>query len=204
LFSRISPTSALKGEVPPPWPRRIWHAFGGIIPLLYLTLGLSKREALFILGPIAFFITSVDLLRLGLPAFNTWFCRTFGLLLKPPEQKGAHGSTYFLIGSFLGILLFEKRVAVVSLLFLAFADPLAAMVGTRWGRLQILGGKTLEGGLAFFLSSLLLALPLLDLPRALLGALSASIVELLPLGIDDNLTIPLLSGLVLSLAPLGV
>lgn len=153
------------------------------------------------MGPLTFLIILGDLLRFYLPTFNSWFCQVFGFLLKPEEYQGLHGSTYFLTGSFLSILFFEKRVAIVALLFLAFADPMAAVIGGKWGQIKVWRGKTLEGSLAFFMTSFFLAFPFLGFLQAFLGALSASLVEVLPLGIDDNLTIPLLSGLVISLIP---
>ena len=77
---------------------------------------------------------------------------------------------------------------------------MATAVGERFGRTKIVGGKSLEGTLAFFaaavMSGVLLSLTALPLPFGLLlaGAVVAAAVEVLPLPLNDNLTIPVISG----------
>jgi len=67
------------------------------------------------------------------------------------------------------------------------------------------GGKSLEGTLAFFAaavgSGVLLSLTALPLPLGLMlaGAAVATAVEVLPLPLNDNLTIPVISGGVMEL-----
>jgi dolichol kinase len=58
--------------------------------------------------------------------------------------------------------------------------------------------KTLEGTLAFLVVGFLVALTQVTFYPAVLGALSGAIIEAYS-PIDDNIPIPLLSGLVMSL-----
>jgi dolichol kinase len=60
-------------------------------------------------------------------------------------------------------------------------------------------GKNLEGTLFGFLFGFLGAMIFVDPVRALIAATVAMLVESLPSPINDNLTIPLASGLVLAL-----
>jgi len=71
------------------------------------------------------------------------------------------------------------------------ADPAASIIGRRWGRVR-LGKGTLEGAVAFMLvASIVLAVTVEGGLRPLLVALVVTVVELLPLPLDDNLTVPL-------------
>ena len=116
-------------------------------------------------------------------------------------------TTFFILGSFLSFLFFSRDVAVAALFFSAIGDAVAATAGERFGRTRI-GGKSLEGTVAFFASSLAAGAILVVVGLRLtwiaivVGALAAALVELLPGSVvDDNLTIPLASGLVVSLLP---
>src|SRR5436309_3120329 len=83
----------------------------------------------------------------------------------------------------------------------AVADPLAAIVGIRFGRHRITRNRSLEGSLAFFAATLVIAALVLgrdaDESRLTIAAaastigIAAAVCEVLPLRIDDNLTIPL-------------
>jgi glycerol-3-phosphate acyltransferase PlsY len=109
------------------------------------------------------------------------------------------GSTYFLFSTILTILLFPKSIAIASLLILILADTSAALVGKGVGRVSIYG-KTLEGSLAFLLTSLLIVwiYPNLNRFSGSLGSLGATVIEILPIKINDNLTIPLVAGAIMS------
>jgi glycerol-3-phosphate acyltransferase PlsY len=108
------------------------------------------------------------------------------------------GSTYFLFSTILTILLFPKSIAIASLFILIVADTAAALVGRGIGRISIFG-KTLEGSLAFFFSSLLIVwiYPNLNRFPGGLAALGATVIEILPIKVNDNLTIPLVAGAIM-------
>jgi dolichol kinase len=65
----------------------------------------------------------------------------------------------------------------------------------------ILGGKTLEGSAACFAVcyGMTLFLPEVPFPVGLVGALVATIFELLPIPLDDNFRIPLSAGFTMEL-----
>jgi dolichol kinase len=104
-----------------------------------------------------------------------------------------------LISALLATFLFSREVAAAAYIYLVVGDTIAAIVGKAVGRVRIFD-KTLEGFLAGFLTSwgaaaaLVPAIP----PHTLaIGALAASIIEILPIPVDDNFRIPLLAGVVL-------
>ncbi len=117
------------------------------------------------------------------------------------EGNGYRGAFYFYFSSGLVLLLYPLDIAALSIAVLAIGDSFATLVGI-FGRHKLFFNldKTLEGSLACFFSSFLFCYilnPPLSLPAALIG----TIIEALPIKIDDNLTIPILTGLILLLAP---
>lgn len=177
--------------------RKIVHLATLIIPIGY---GLSsERAVLSFLIPFFLVYLSVDLLRRTNPHLALLFRKHFfGRVLRQEEERNLMGSTYFLFSSILTILLFPKSIAIASLLILILSDTAAALIGKAFGRVMIFK-KTLEGALAFFFTSLLIVwiYPGLDRFSGTLAALITSAVELLPIPVDDNLTIPLAAGLIM-------
>jgi dolichol kinase len=180
--------------------RKIVHMATLAIPAGYALT--SEEMILIFLLPFFLCYLSVDLLRhfhSGLASlFRKYF---FGRVLRDEENPTFMGSTYFLFSAILTILLFPKLIAIVSLLILILSDTAAALVGRGIGRISVFG-KTLEGSVAFFLSSLLIVwiYPDLNLLAGFLGALGATVAEVLPVGVDDNITIPLVAGTIIFFA----
>jgi dolichol kinase len=147
---------------------------------------------------------TVDVVRLQVPRVRTIFYFLFGRILRDHERFNLLGSTYLLLSALICAYAFPKSIAVAALAFLVIGDTLAALVGRRWGRTRILD-KSLEGSLACFLSCLLAGWLVrtqggeLSDSMIWLGALVATVVELLPIPLDDNMRIPLAAGFVMML-----
>lgn len=179
--------------------RKIVHLATLIIPIGYAFT--SEETVLLFLIPFFLCYLLVDLLRhfhFGMASlFQKYF---FGRVLREEEKSKLMGSTYFLFSSILTILLFPKSIAIVSLLILILSDTAGALVGKWIGKVSIFG-KTLEGSMAFFVSSILIvwSYPQLNRLWGSLAALGATLIEILPIKIDDNLTIPIIAGVVMLL-----
>jgi len=177
--------------------RKIVHLATLVVPVGYTLT--SEETVLTFLVPFFLCFLTVDLLRhfhSGLASlFRKYF---FGRVLREEEKPTLMGSTYFLFSTILTILLFPKSIAIASLLILIVADTAAALVGRGIGRISIFG-KTLEGSLAFFFSSLLIVwiYPNLNRFSGGLAALGATVIEILPIKVNDNLTIPLVAGAIM-------
>lgn len=177
--------------------RKTVHLTTLIVPIGYTMT--SDKTVLSFLVPFFLCYLAVDLLRHFHPGMASLFRKLFfGRVLREEEKPTLMGSTYFLFSTILTILLFPKTIAIVSLLILIFADTAAALVGKGIGKVRIFG-KTLEGSFAFFLTSLLIVWTYPDLNRlsGSLAALGTTLIELLPIKIDDNLTIPLVAGAII-------
>lgn len=179
--------------------RKSIHLLGLVVPILYF---FTSRDLIIIgVGALLTLALAAELLKGVVPGVRVIFLRIFSPILRSQEQKGGlTGATYFLIGSFLCILFFDKTLAIVCLCFLTLGDLCAALIGKQWGRIKLFSRKSLEGSLACFVVCTAAALLIgLHPVVAIAGALVATLIELLPVGVDDNVTIPLISGLAMHL-----
>lgn len=144
---------------------------------------------------------AIEVFRLNNPRIRSVFRHFFGELLRNHEEASLLGSTYLLIAVLLTLHLFDKPVAVLALGFLILGDTVAAIVGKSFGTHRLLGGKTVEGSVACFLTCLGLTflMPGIPLYVGLVGALTATVFELLPIPLDDNFRIPLSAGFAMEL-----
>ena len=176
--------------------RKSIHLSGLILPVIYLFL--DQQTMLICIGILTGLALIVELMKWLFPPFGEFFFQMFAFLLRTHERKGAvTGATYYLISAFLCIFFFAKTLAIVCIFFMILGDLAAALVGKMWGRTKLLGKKSLEGSVACFVVCAVIALVTLNPVIAIIGAFVATIVELIPSPIDDNLTVPLVSGAVM-------
>lgn len=178
--------------------RKLIHLFALAIPIGYYLL--PKRTALLILIPITLGSIIVDIIRLRnlpLAGFFNWL---LGPILREHESWDLTGSSYILSASVLSILFFNKKIAIAAVSYIILGDCASAMVGRIYGQTKI-EKKSLEGSLAFLSICLLVALLLPGLPFwvGAIGALIATGVEALSIPLNDNLSVPLASGLIMEI-----
>ena len=108
---------------------------------------------------------------------------------------------HFALGIIIALLIFPAPIRYVAITTLTLGDGCAHIFGMKFGRtrLPFNKGKNLEGTLFGFLFAFLGAMIFVDPTRALIAAAVGMLVEALPLPINDNLTMPLASGLILTL-----
>jgi glycerol-3-phosphate acyltransferase PlsY len=186
--------------------RGLFHIFGGlIIPIAALFL--PKTVLIISLGVVTFIFLTFELVRFRAQGINRWFLSLFQPLLREEEASRLSGTSYILIASLIAFLAFPRDVAVLALSFLALGDAVATMVGKQVGKSKLLG-KTLEGDLACFVSCLIIGIIFyyaglnISLLTILVGSVSAAVAEAVPLPINDNLTIPLFAGLMMTVMQL--
>jgi dolichol kinase len=184
--------------------RRAFHFLNGVAIASGYALFFTHQQLVHVFGTIACLAYVADRVRIHYPeavARLPWLNRAF---FRAEEQFKESAMIPYAIAILLTILTFPKPVALIAIYTLGIADPLAAVVGIRWGRREIVADRSLEGMLAFFTATLSVAVAVLGVATAapwtslggaaLLIALVATGFELIPLRLDDNLTIPLLVG----------
>lgn len=177
-----------------PW-RRVFHACSGLVLALapgLLDLPHGVTVGLLVLGTVLLF--AFDLLRLRVAALNRLFFVAFSRLASPREAGAVASSTWYALGATVVWAVAPGTPATAALLVLGLADPAASVVGRVWGRTP-LGKGTRAGTAAFFAVAFAVLWSLVGWPAALAVAAVATVSEVLPLGLDDNLTIPLATGL---------
>ena len=188
---------------PPPVLRRLFHLVAGSsVPVAGI---FAPEDGMVIaLAVMAAGGLSLDLLRFRIGWLNQVFLRWFAPLLKPEEGHRITGATYMVIAALIVFYFFGTTIAVAAMMFLALGDPAAALVGRRTPGPRIWGKS--PGGTAAFVAVSLLAVAVLggtgavDYHWALLaGAVVAGLVELAPLRLDDNLTVPVAAGAAMQL-----
>jgi dolichol kinase len=103
------------------------------------------------------------------------------------------------LGAFFALLLYPPPVSTIAIYALAFGDGFASLVGKVFGaiRPRVMMGKSIEGSTACFIAVFLSAyLVSHTFQVALIVALSATIVEALPLEDYDNIALPAAAGFV--------
>ncbi|HOP07338.1 MAG TPA: hypothetical protein PLF13_08615 [candidate division Zixibacteria bacterium] len=182
--------------------RKGTHIGALVIPAGYYFLGLSKGQMLAIMVPIALAMVLVDISRFKGWWLWTGFAYRFeGGMIRAHEKAGDFtGASYILTTVCICVIIFSKPVTIAALAFIIVGDTLAALIGRRYGRHKF-WNKSLEGSTACLIGTIAVALvaPDLALSVGITGAVVAAVVEALPLGVDDNVSVPLLSGLVMTL-----
>lgn len=165
-----------------------------VFPLMYMVV--EREVMLLFLGILLLMAFCVEWARFHWDWFARWFYGLTAQLLREHEHKRLTGSTYLFIGSFLAVLMFEKWIAMIVLLFMIVADTAGALVGRTLGKRRLSGDKTVEGSLVFIIVATAIIFSVPDANRiiGMVGVGVAFFVEVFLRRIDDNLTIPLGAG----------
>ncbi|MCX6170382.1 MAG: SEC59/DGK1/VTE5 family protein [Ignavibacteriales bacterium] len=180
--------------------RKLIHLFSLSIPTIYYFI--TRELALTILIPLTFFSLFIDYGRYYHKALSNLVDKIFGFIMRKHEKdskkKNLNGATYVLLSAVLVILLFPKVFVVTAFAVLIIGDSSAALIGRKFGKTKFLL-KSLEGTLAFFVSSCFVVL----LAPKIEGNLTEYLIGIIAVAIgaiaenvsgewaDDNFTIPL-------------
>ncbi len=133
---------------------------------------------------------------------NGFISRMTVMASRPVEQGFVWGPVTLGLGALAALLYYPSPASSVAIYALAFGDGIASVAGkllARRGSVRI-GEKTLIGSVFCFFAVLISAYAVLrDFRLAVIAAVTATILELLPIRDADNLIIPLGTGLVLTL-----
>eukprot|EP00054_Salpingoeca_dolichothecata_P035632 m.5859 g.5859 ORF g.5859 m.5859 type:complete len:275 (-) comp5679_c0_seq1:22-846(-) len=193
--------------------RNIFHVFNASFGACMYEFFLSFEQATFVLVFILMCYIFMDILRRYFPQAEALLYDTlFSVITRPRERYIIPAATWYCVGLVAVVVMFDKTAAIIAALVLSIGDPMATLVGRRWGKTPLfVAQKSLEGTSAFFLSSFVYVLiflmwrrPGLGSPHSILLSFVAAIVGALAemFGndtFDDNLTIPLSVGLIIHL-----
>ncbi|MBW2966405.1 hypothetical protein KY342_04855 [Candidatus Woesearchaeota archaeon] len=181
--------------------RRIFHILSGIIIVALIYFDILTPLILFIIlivGGIACLIS----LRYKIPVIN--FMLRY--LDRPEDIKSfpGKGSFYYVVGVFLALVLFEKDIAMASILIMALGDSIAPFVGQYYGRIKhpLSDKKFLEGTVVGGFAAFLGALIFVNWIEALLASIAAMIAEGINIkfsgiAVNDNISMPVVAGTII-------
>ena len=187
--------------------RRLFHmAVGSSVGTIY-NLFLSHQQIVYILGTAACLLYLIEQIRVNYPELFKRFNIVNKYLLRAEEELTESAAVPYLMAVLLTNLTFPKSIALIAIFTLALGDPMSAIIGIKFGKHKISENKSYEGSIAFFLTVLAISLFIL-LPNELIStwklvtlsfslSLLVTLFELIPLKIDDNLTIPLFTSFIL-------
>ncbi len=190
--------------------RKIWHISTGSLALF---LFLRSTESSFYWGMVGITIAVtgfiIDVCRNRYPAMNNVVLRVAGPLMRRSERDGWSGLPFYALGAGLSLFFFNRDIATLSIMYLVFSDPLSSFFGVLYGKDKILPNKSLQGAVAGFFTCYLITLFYIMntstlgfhiLVFSIIGGVIGAASELISaFNIDDNLTIPVLSGLGLTI-----
>jgi len=191
--------------------RKVFHLCGLLVPLTYQVLLLYRFDKAFcvrICWTITILGVGGDLLRVKVPFVQrNWPLKS---ILREQEQSQLCGGSYFSLGCPLAIHLFDPGIAMTSIIFLVLGDLSAALIGRSFGQSVCSmkvgpgGKKSVEGSVGMFMCCFLFGCTIFSQVHlreyaVFIASLVATLVELYePFGINDNVTIPVLSSLALT------
>lgn len=205
FMSQFKITSPLRLRTDLHLARKLWHISTGLIGLIAFkkTGADADSTALYLLG-FALLAFTVEFFRLRNDKFNQIAMLFMKPVMRESERNSVSGLPYYALGIALALYFFPERIAVLATLFLIFADPIASFFGILYGRDKILPNKSLQGTIAAFsvcyIVTIIYGLIYLGpstnlLVYSILAGIIGSISEMCSQFVDDNLCIPVISGL---------
>lgn len=176
--------------------RKLFHLAGGtaVVALLVLFDPSRRPAAWALLGGLAI-LAAIDLYRGLSRTGHLLFWKYLGPLASTKEMDGPTSSLFYAAALLIAVIVFPAWAAIGAVISLAVGDPVAAIVGSHWGRMRI-GGKSIEGAAANALVSFaLIRIFVSSSAVAAAGALAGAAVEMVDVPLlDDNFTVPLAAG----------
>lgn len=190
--------------------RKLWHITSGSLCLfIFLRSGNEQifwAHGIMIVALLGF---AVDFLRKKYRFLNAVVLKVMGPLMRRSEKEGVTGLPFYALGCSLALYFYERDIAILSIMFLVFSDPISSFFGVLYGKDKILPNKSLQGAVAGFFTCYLICLFYAMntstigthiLTFSIISGLIGSSSELISaFNVDDNLTIPVLSGLGMTL-----
>lgn len=190
--------------------RKLWHIITGSVGLFFF-LRSTEPSQTWAMGILIIAILGfvMDLIRFRFKKLNLIILKLLGPLMRRSEKEGMSGLPFYALGVSLSLFFYHRDIAVLSVMFLVFSDPISSFFGVLYGKDKILPNKSLQGAVAGFFTCYLVTLFYVMntatlgthlLVFAILAGLIGALSELVSaFNIDDNLTIPVLSGLGMTL-----
>lgn len=173
--------------------REFIHACGFTVLMLVDAIGLIMTVFLIVAVTILYAASEVAVLEGRRTPIMSWIIRQAATEAELYEFASA--PIFFALGILLTLILFPSPLSHAGIAAFTIGDSTATLIGATLGRhrLPINRGKTLEGSLAALIAAFTAVLVYTNPKTAMAAAIIAVAVEALPLPVNDNLTVPILT-----------
>ena len=196
---------------PTNYSRSVLHMATASLALTVVGLVPSGAAIAAITAVFAVTCWSLEITRRIYPQWNDKLMSALGRFAHPHEAHRVNSSTWYVTALLLLSLTGSKTLCVVGVAVLGAGDPIAALIGRRFGRVKLINGRSLEGSLSFVFAAGIVAFLCLNIGFPALGAGRAAVIavfaavvgaitELVSRRVDDNFSIPILSAAAAALA----
>lgn len=186
-------------------PRLVFHLGSGALALTLLRVLPGRGWLIAFAAAFAASAWTMETLRRRSEAVNERLMRFFGPVAHAHERDHVNSATWYATALlFLGLFT-PLHAAELGVLVLAVADPFAALIGRRFGRVRFRSGRSLEGTLAFVVAAAVASsvwLALASHGRAhngfaivLVASVAGALAEAFLTVFDDNFAIPVVTAL---------
>jgi len=183
--------------------RKLYRIFvGSIFPLIYF---FSPDKFIVLIFTFYLFgiMTVIEVLRrLSSKDYQVMVKYSKGILREQPGK--IMGTTAYLLSVIIVIIFFPKQVAIYALVFTVFGDAASTIIGKKFGRKRFWKDKSIAGTSGFFITTFIIGIILNFIPSLMIGWLKilegaafSAFIEFLPIPIDDNFTVPILTAVFL-------
>jgi dolichol kinase len=185
------------------YARNLYHAANALVAVSLYHLVLTREQALWVLGTIFAVFGTLEVTRRFSDRWNDFLVdKVFGAISRPSERYRVNSATVYLLALMIITFSFPKLPVEAAILVLGLGDPMASLIGKRFGRRKLFRDKSLAGTLAFFATAFVAVSILLGLSAAGLSPLRVVLAaggiaavgaatELFSSRIDDNFSIPI-------------
>jgi len=183
--------------------RQMLHLVSGVVVVILLYFNIINIYIIFLMLLLGLILSIVSK-KIKIP-FIYWMLKKFE---RPHQIKSfpGKGPLFMMLGIFLALFFFKKDVALASIMILSVGDSLSHIVGRYFGRTKhpLSDVKLLEGSIVGTISAFLGALIFVNALEAFFASLAAMTFEAFEIKAkkhfaNDNLILPLLSGVVISI-----
>ena len=117
------------------WARKIGHmAFGLFFLFLFQFSGISKTLFWSISSVFIVWAISLETARHLNPKVNDWVCKWFKPVMRECEKDKINSAIFYMFSLLVVYAIFPLPITILSLLFLAVGDPVAGVVGVKFGK----------------------------------------------------------------------
>jgi dolichol kinase len=191
---------------PANFARSLFHVFSAVVGLL-----LVEYCPWWVVVAVPVTLASVfwflEFMRRQSERWNEALMRFFAPVAHPHEREHVNSSTWYATALSLLSLTGSPIAFAAGVMTLGVGDPCAAIVGRRFGRIKLVNNRTLEGTLTFAAVAFVTVFAVLmvwhtelSFEQMLVVSLTASVTgaltELFSRRVDDNLSIPVVTGAV--------